>query len=80
MVPFGRLFALGWSFVFVSFFELFFKGEDVLLERVENVFRALSNVRPSQLADRELFDFAALGARDGAARDVHDWLGAEPQD
>ncbi len=30
--------------------------------RVENIFRALQNVRPSQLADRELFDFAALGA------------------
>ena len=31
--------------------------------RVENVFRSLAAVVPSQLADRELFDFAALGAR-----------------
>ncbi len=30
--------------------------------RVESIFRALQNVKPSQLADRELFDFAALGA------------------
>ncbi len=30
--------------------------------RVENIFRSLQNVRPSQLADRELFDFANLGA------------------
>jgi len=29
--------------------------------RSENIFRALGNVSPSQLADRELFDFAALG-------------------
>jgi tRNA 2-thiocytidine biosynthesis protein TtcA len=28
--------------------------------RIENVFRSLQNVRPSQLADRELFDFANL--------------------
>jgi len=30
--------------------------------RVENVFRALTSVAPSQLADRNLFDFAALAA------------------
>ena len=29
--------------------------------RIENIFRALQNVRPSQLADRTLFDFDALG-------------------
>jgi len=34
--------------------------------RSENIFRALGNVSPSQLADRNLFDFAALGAREGA--------------
>lgn len=28
--------------------------------RVENIFRAIANASPSQLADRELFDFAAL--------------------
>ena len=48
--------------------------------RVENVFRALTDVRPSQLADRKLFDFSSLGAHDGAVRDVHDWLGSEPQE
>ena len=45
--------------------------------RIENAFRALTDVRPSQLADRNLFDFAALGAR-GARSDVHGWLGGEP--
>jgi tRNA 2-thiocytidine biosynthesis protein TtcA len=29
--------------------------------RVENIFRAMSHVSPSQLADRELFDFMSLG-------------------
>ena len=31
--------------------------------RTENVFRSLASVEPSQLADRELFDFDSLGAR-----------------
>ena len=30
--------------------------------RCETIFRALGNVSPSQLADRQLFDFAALAA------------------
>ncbi|UGB38263.1 tRNA 2-thiocytidine(32) synthetase TtcA [Frateuria soli] len=47
--------------------------------RCETIFRALGNVVPSQLADRKLFDFAALGAREGAPRaDVHGWLAGEP--
>jgi tRNA 2-thiocytidine biosynthesis protein TtcA len=29
--------------------------------RIENIFRAIGNVSPSQLADRELFDFIQLG-------------------
>ena len=33
--------------------------------RSENIFRAIKNVRPSQLADRSLFDFAELGSRQG---------------
>ncbi|HEX7128994.1 MAG TPA: tRNA 2-thiocytidine(32) synthetase TtcA, partial [Rhodanobacteraceae bacterium] len=33
---------------------------------------------PSQLADAKLFDFASLGARDGATRaDAHGWLSGE---
>jgi len=41
--------------------------EQVQPGRSENIFRALGNVSPSQLADRELFDFAALGASPTAA-------------
>jgi tRNA 2-thiocytidine biosynthesis protein TtcA len=43
--------------------------------RIEQVFAALGNVAPSQLADRALFDFAALGGH----RPAGDWLmgGAE---
>lgn len=35
--------------------------------RVENIFRALRNVKPSQLADTTLFDFASLKVDDNAA-------------
>jgi tRNA 2-thiocytidine biosynthesis protein TtcA len=35
--------------------------------RVETIFRALQNASPSQLADRQWFDFAGLEARRGAA-------------
>ena len=45
--------------------------------RIENVFRALTSVAPSQLADRELFDFAALGSR-AAARAESGRLAARP--
>jgi tRNA 2-thiocytidine biosynthesis protein TtcA len=46
--------------------------------RSETMFRALRHVAPSQLADRELFDFAGLGARDETARpDTHAWLSGE---
>ena len=41
--------------------------EQVQPGRSENIFRALGNVSPSQLADRELFDFVALGARSESA-------------
>jgi len=46
--------------------------------RIENIFRAIANVSPSQLADRELFDFINLG--NGPAHSVTngegvpDWL------
>ncbi|HEY3520783.1 MAG TPA: tRNA 2-thiocytidine(32) synthetase TtcA [Rhodanobacteraceae bacterium] len=46
--------------------------------RSEIMFRALTNVAPSQLADRELFDFASLGARNAATRvNAHGWLSGE---
>ncbi len=44
--------------------------------RTENVFRALTSVAPSQLADRDLFDFAGLG-RDTSQQTLPsatDWL------
>lgn len=46
--------------------------------RVENVFRAIGDVSPSQLADRNLFDFASLGGRGTARTVVTDWLRGEP--
>ena len=49
--------------------------------RVEQIARALGDIRPSQLADPKLFDFAGLGQRDAAAMaDAHDWLACEPHD
>jgi len=41
--------------------------------RIENVFRALTSVTPSQLADRDLFDFASLGRRSNQPAQP-DWL------
>ena len=49
--------------------------------RAENIFRALGSVSPSQLADRNLFDFVSLGAREGVARaDAHQWLAGSPDE
>lgn len=45
--------------------------------RLNSIFAALQNVAPSHLLDRELFDFAALGAR-GPARG--DWLDGRDND
>jgi tRNA 2-thiocytidine biosynthesis protein TtcA len=46
--------------------------------RSESMFRALSHVAPSHLADTGLFDFASLGSRSETARpDAHDWLSGE---
>jgi len=42
--------------------------------RIEQIFSALQNVVPSQLADRALFDFAALGTRGAAGGS---WLMAD---
>lgn len=46
--------------------------------RVENIFRAIGDVSPSQLADRNLFDFAGLGSRGEAHVPAADWLRGEP--
>ena len=49
--------------------------------RIETIARALGDIRPSQLSDPKLFDFLALGARDGnALPDAHAWLGGETHD
>ncbi|MBS0381198.1 MAG: tRNA 2-thiocytidine(32) synthetase TtcA [Proteobacteria bacterium] len=46
--------------------------------RSEIMFRALTNIAPSQLADTELFDFASLGSRgETALPDAHAWLGGD---
>jgi len=42
--------------------------------RIENIFRAIANVSPSQLADRDLFDFVGLGADGAAETGTPDWL------
>ncbi len=42
--------------------------------RIENVFRAMTTVLPSQLADRALFDFAALGGRSSHRLSPDGWL------
>ena len=50
--------------------------------RIEQISRALGDIRPSQLADPNLFDFMALGRRDEAALpDAHAWLagGGKPE-
>ena len=41
---------------------------------IEQIFAALQNVAPSQLADPKLFDFASLGS---AGREAKNWLMAE---
>ena len=48
--------------------------------RIEQISRALADIRPSQLADRNLFDFMALGRRDEQAPlpDAHAWLAGSP--
>jgi tRNA 2-thiocytidine biosynthesis protein TtcA len=46
--------------------------------RVENVFRALTCVAPSHLADRDLFNFQSLGSRSPTGPDHTDWLLGDP--
>ena len=45
--------------------------------RIENIFRAISHVSPSQLADRELFDFVSLGENPERPAEPNDWLTPE---
>ena len=42
--------------------------------RIENIFRAISHVSPSQLADHELFDFINLGDGSQEPTSSPDWL------
>jgi tRNA 2-thiocytidine biosynthesis protein TtcA len=43
--------------------------------RIDTIAKSLADVRPSQLADASLFDFAALGRRgDAPLPDAHAWL------
>lgn len=42
--------------------------------RIENIFRAIGHVSPSQLADHELFDFRNLGTRLDSSAGCLDWL------
>lgn len=42
--------------------------------RIENIFRAIGHVSPSQLADHELFDFRSLGMAPASASPPTDWL------
>lgn len=42
--------------------------------RIENIFRAISNVSPSQLADHKLFDFISLGSDSTLEDEPLDWL------
>ena len=47
--------------------------------RIENIARALGDIRPSQLSDPKLFDFLSLGKRGGdALPDAHAWLAGVP--
>jgi tRNA 2-thiocytidine biosynthesis protein TtcA len=47
--------------------------------RLDTIAKAMGDVRPSQLADRSLFDFAALGRLgDAPLPDVSAWLAGEP--
>ena len=42
--------------------------------RIENIARAIAHVSPSQLADRELFDFVNLGAATAGPEHSPNWL------
>lgn len=46
--------------------------------RIENIFRAMCHVSPSQLADRDLFDFEGLKQKTKQKTDAKDWLMDKP--
>lgn len=46
--------------------------------RIENIFRAVSNVTPSHLADTGLFDFKQIGSQTIGTPDADAWLMPEP--
>ena len=48
--------------------------------RIENIFRAIGHVSPSQLADHELFDFRSLGAGQSHSGVTADWFGLADED
>jgi tRNA 2-thiocytidine biosynthesis protein TtcA len=48
--------------------------------RIENIFRAIGHVSPSQLADHTLFDFRSLGSARESGADPLDWLHLAEQD
>jgi tRNA 2-thiocytidine biosynthesis protein TtcA len=49
--------------------------------RIEQIARALGDIRPSQMSDPKLFDFLALGKRgDAAMPDAHTWLAGESRE
>jgi tRNA 2-thiocytidine biosynthesis protein TtcA len=45
--------------------------------RIENIFRAIAHVSPSQLADHNLYDFINLGSSAGKPTEPSDWLKPE---
>lgn len=46
--------------------------------RIEQIARALGNIRPSQLADQSLFDFLALGRHSNTPLpNAHAWLAGD---
>ncbi|HLF31759.1 MAG TPA: tRNA 2-thiocytidine(32) synthetase TtcA [Xanthomonadales bacterium] len=47
--------------------------------RIENIFRAIAHVSPSQLADHELFDFRGLGAGSAGDTTALDWVHPETE-
>lgn len=46
--------------------------------RIDQIARALGDVRPSQLSDPKLFDFMALGRDDTPPPDAPSWLSGDP--